>query len=71
MLGVLRRISQHGGRYDPSTVRRSEEISFVLNAFYGVETHCRRGSVTADNAAAAAAAAGWHHSGSRVSNVHL
>jgi len=24
MLGVLRRIGQHGGRYDPSTVKRRE-----------------------------------------------
>jgi len=25
MLGVLRRIGQHGGRYDPSTVKRRED----------------------------------------------
>jgi len=25
MLGVLRRIGQHGGRYDPSTVKRREK----------------------------------------------
>jgi len=28
MLGVLRRIGQHGGRYDPSTVKRRDRETF-------------------------------------------